>query len=251
MQDLTENIIQVSEPTPIKIEPNDKLAIIVKSQDPNLSALFNLGVTTDRMQMDLSSTGSGSTTNTFSPTPDGMARYTVSPQGTIDFPVLGTLKVMGMTRSELSGFIKGELMGRDLVKDPIVTVEFLNTGVSVLGEVKNPGRYDFNKDQINILEAISLAGDLTIQGQRENVAVVREESDGIHTYRVDLTNFSELAKSPAFYMKQGDIIYVEPNGVKKRETTANGNNALSVSFWVSVASLLTSVLTTITVFVKK
>ena len=165
----------------------------------------------------------------------------MAPDGTIDFPVLGKLKIEGMTRSELAGFIKGELMGKELVKDPVVTVEFLNTGFSVMGEVNNAGRFDINKDQLNILEALSLAGDLTIQGQRENVAVVRTDRDGVHTYRVDLTNFVELTKSPAYYIKQGDVIYVEPNGVRKRQATVNGNNVLSASFWVSVASLLTSV----------
>lgn len=165
----------------------------------------------------------------------------MSSEGTIDFPVLGVLKVEGMSRSELAGFVKGELIGRELVKDPVVTVEFLNTGFSVMGEVNRTGRYDINKDRLNILEALSLAGDLTIQGQRENVIVVREEKDGIHTYRVDLTNFKSLSSSPAYYIKQGDIIYVEPNSVRKRQTTVNGNNILSAGFWVSVASLLTSV----------
>lgn len=102
------------------------------------------------------------------------------------------------------------------------------------------GRYDINKDRLNILEALSLAGDLTIQGQRENVIVVREEKDGIHTYRVDLTNF-RVSRLHKHYIKQGDIIYVEPNSVRKRQTTVNGNNILSAGFWVSVASLLTSV----------
>ena len=165
----------------------------------------------------------------------------MAPDGDIDFPVLGKLHIAGMTRSELAGYIKGELMGRDLVKDPVVTVEFLNTGVSVLGEVKQPGRYDMNVDELTILDAIALAGDLDIQGQRENVKVVRREADGLHTYQVDLTDMRNLVASPAYYLQQDDIIYVEPNGVKKRQTTVNGNTALSASFWVSVASLLTSV----------
>lgn len=182
--------------------------------------------------------------------PDGISKYTVTANGDIDFPVLGMLHVEGMTRGELSGFIKGELMGQNLVKDPVVTVEFLNVGFSVMGEVASPGRYDLNKDKINVLEALSLAGDMTIQGQRENVMLIREDKTGIHSYRLDMTNLSELAKSPAFYIRQGDVIYVEPNDVRKRQTTANGNNVLSASFWVSVASLLTSAVTSIAVFVK-
>ena len=110
-----------------------------------------------------------------------------------------------------------------------------------MGEVLAPGRYDMNRDNITILEALSLAGDLTIQGKRDNVMVIREEDGQLKTYRVDLTNGQQLMSSPAFYLKQDDIVYVEPNGVRKRQTTVNGNTALSASFWVSVASLLTSV----------
>lgn len=239
-QDVTETIVPVSA-SEVRVAPHDKLSIIVKSKDPALSSLFNLTVASDRLGLDVPSSGTGSTLRSFSSTSEGISTYTVTPEGTIDFPVLGKLKIEGMTRSELAGFIKGELMGKELVKDPVVTVEFLNTGFSVMGEVNAAGRYDINKDQLNILEALSLAGDLTIQGQRENVAVVRTEKDGVHTYRVDLTNFVELTKSPAYYIKQGDVIYVEPNGVRKRQATVNGNNVLSASFWVSVASLLTSV----------
>ncbi|MDE6096990.1 MAG: polysaccharide biosynthesis/export family protein [Muribaculaceae bacterium] len=239
-QDVTETVIPVSS-SEVRVSPHDKLSIIVKSKDPALSSLFNLTVASDRLGLDVPASGTGSTLRSFSTTSEGISSYTVAPDGTIDFPVLGKLKIEGMTRSELAGFIKGELMGKELVKDPVVTVEFLNTGFSVMGEVNNAGRFDINKDQLNILEALSLAGDLTIQGQRENVAVVRTDRDGVHTYRVDLTNFVELTKSPAYYIKQGDVIYVEPNGVRKRQATVNGNNVLSASFWVSVASLLTSV----------
>lgn len=239
-QDVTETVIPVS-PSEVRVSPHDKLSIIVKSKDPALSSLFNLTVASDRLGLDVPTSGTGSTLRSFSATSEGISTYTVAPDGTIDFPVLGKLKIEGMTRSELAGFIKGELMGKELVKDPVVTVEFLNIGFSVMGEVNNAGRFDINKDQLNILEALSLAGDLTIQGQRENVAVVRTDKDGVHTYRVDLTNFVELTKSPAYYIRQGDVIYVEPNGVRKRQATVNGNNVLSASFWVSVASLLTSV----------
>ncbi|MDE6335675.1 MAG: polysaccharide export protein [Muribaculaceae bacterium] len=221
-QDLTEAVMPVPQAIQTKVEPSDKLSIIVKSKDPKLVNLFNLTLPGDRVG-------------------DGYSQFTVSQEGTIDFPVLGTLKVAGMTRNEVAAFIKGELMGRELVKDPVVTVEFLSAGFSVLGEVNRPGKFQFNKDNITLLEALSMAGDLGIQGQRDNIAIVRHEADGVHTYRVDLTNFSELVKSPAYYVRQDDVIYVEPNGVKKRQTTVNGNNIFSASFWVSIASLLTTV----------
>lgn len=243
LQDINTETLQINAlEQAIKIEPSDKVSIIVKSKDPNLSELFNLPVISSRVGISANyngATGNNVRTDTYGA--DGITFYTVTPEGTIDFPVLGKIHIAGMTRSELAGFIKGELMGRNLIKDPIVLVEFMNTGISIIGEVKEPGRYDINKDNINILEAIALAGDLDIQGNRENVLVMREENGQMKNYRIDLTKGKELVNSPAFYLKQNDIIYVEPNGVKKRQTTVNGNTALQASFWVSVASLLTSV----------
>ena len=146
-QDLTEDVVSTVPPVLTKVEPSDKLSIVVKTKDAQLVNLFNLTLPGDRAG-------------------DGYSEYTVTPQGTIDFPVLGTLEVAGMTRGELAAFIKGELIGRQLVKDPVVTVEFLNAGFSVMGEVPTPGRYTFNKDQITLLEARSMAGDLGLQGRR-------------------------------------------------------------------------------------
>lgn len=220
-QDITETVIPVSPSSPTRVEPFDKLNIVVKTRDSQLVNLFNLTLPGDRVG-------------------DGYSQYTVTKDGMIDFPVLGYLKVAGMTREELAGFIKGELMGRDLVKDPVVTVEFLNVGFSVMGEVGHPGRFGFNKDQITLLEALSMAGDLNIQGRRDNIAVLRHEDGGVRTYRVDITNFKELSQSPAYYINQDDVIYVEPNNIRKRQTSANGSNVYTAGFWMSMASLLTT-----------
>ena len=252
-QDVNEQVIPVSsnEAGMIKIRPLDKLSIVIKSKDPALAELFNLSVNTMRVGQTASVQGGNSSVRSYSGGYEGMSNYTVTPSGDIDFPVLGILHVEGMTREELAAFIKGDLIGKGLVKDPVVTVEFINTGYSVMGEVNSPGRFDINKDKLTILEALSIAGDLSIQGQRDNVTVLREEKDGVHTYKLDLTNLQGLAKSPAYYIQQNDVIYVEPNEIRKRQTTTNGNNVLSTGFWVSVASLLTSVVTTIGVFVVK
>ncbi len=241
-QDLDETVIQeTTQRKAIRVQPDDKLSIIVNSKDPALAALFNLPLITNRLGQNTAYNGTGSTARNYGQNSEGISSYTVDPQGNIDFPILGTLHIAGMTRSEVAGFIKGELMGRDLMKDPTVTVEFLNVGISVMGEVNNPGRYDMNRDNISILEALSLAGDLTILGKRENVLVIRDEDGQMKTYRLDLTKGKEMMKSPGYFLKQDDIVYVEPNSQKKRSTTVNGNTALSASFWVSVASLLTSV----------
>ncbi|MDE7347776.1 MAG: polysaccharide biosynthesis/export family protein [Muribaculaceae bacterium] len=224
----------------IKIEPHDKISITVTCKDPTLAKMFNMNVYTNSTQQRSGYNGSSEFRDYGLAYSDGIDGFTVSPDGTIDYPVLGKIKVAGMTRSELAAFIKGEIMGRGLIKDPIVTVEYLNIGFSVLGEVMSPGRYDLNADVITLLEGISLARDLTIQGNRKNVKVLRKEGDKVHTYIVDLTDAKALTNSPAYFLKQGDVIYVEPNDVRKRQTTANGNNITNVSFWLSVASLLTS-----------
>lgn len=231
----------LSEGKQITVQPHDKLSIIVSSKDPNLSQLFNLNVIANRTGQGDSFNGTGAEIREYSlATSEGISTFTVSDQGTIDYPLLGELKIEGMTRNELSAFIKGEIMGKNLIKDPIVTVEFLNTGVSVLGEVNKPGRFDMNSDIITLPEALALAGDLTIQGQRENVTVLRRDGNKVETYRVDITKTKDMIQSPAFYLKQGDVVYVEPNGVRKRQTTANGNNLSNLSFWISVASLITT-----------
>ena len=142
-------------------------------------------------------------------------------------------------------------MGRELAKDPTVTVEFINSGVSVLGQVLKPGRIDFNKDYMTITDALALAGDITIKGMRDNVKVLRNIDGKIYTYTVDLTNAEKTITSPAYYLQQNDVVYVEPNNMTKRETIANGNSATNISFWVSAASLLATVVTTLGVFIKK
>lgn len=252
-QDLTTDaIIESVKAAPIQVRPGDKLNIIVKTTDPQLSALYNLPVYSSVVGQSGAMNGTGSESRNYSiPQNDGVAGYTVSEDGDIEFPVLGKLHVAGMTRSELSGFIKGELMGREHLKNPTVVVEFLSSGVSVMGEVINPGRYDLNRDKLNVLQALSLAGDLTINGQRENVRVIRENNGKVETYVLNLLDFESMMKSPGYWLQQDDIIYVEPDKIRKRSTTVNGNNGLSLSFWMSVASVLTSVVTTVAVFIVK
>lgn len=241
-QDLSDvEVVETSAQQLIKVKPEDKLSIVVKSKDPALSELFNLNVYSTRVGQNAASTGDATKLRSYTAPSEGMSQYTVSPQGTIDFPVLGTLKVAGMTRFEVAGFIKGELMGRDLVKDPTVTVEFINTGISVLGSVKNPGRYDMNRDHLTVFDAIALAGDLELYGQRTNVLVIRRNGDKVESYRINLTDGESVMKSPVYYLQQDDMIYVEPNGMQKRSTTNNANNVMNASFWVSIASALASI----------
>jgi polysaccharide export outer membrane protein len=152
-----------------------------------------------------------------------------------------------MTREEIAAMIKKELINRNQLKDPVVTVEFMNLTYSVLGEVMNPGRYSIEKDKVTILDAISEAGDLTIFGKRENIMVLRNENGIQRVYDVNLCSGNDIYNSPVYYLQQDDVVYVEPNKVKARQSTVNGNTIFTPSFWVSVISLAT----TITVLIVK
>lgn len=233
----------------IKVRPEDKLQIIVTSKDPQLASIFNLPVVTNRIGQNGAVYGN-TTAYSFGSTSEGLSCYTVTQQGTIDFPVLGTLHVGGMTRQEVAAFIKGEILGRNLIKDPTVTVEFVNTGISVLGEVKTPGRYNINRDQLTILDAVAMAGDLDIQADRKKVRVLRKEGNETKVFVVDLTSGKDVYKNPGFYLQQDDIVYVEPNDYRKRQTTVNANTTMSAGFWVSIVSVLTSVAVLVVNLVK-
>lgn len=241
-----QNVDQIVEPvdmqaTAIKVQPEDKLSIVVHSKDDQLSKLFNLPVVSSNITSTATLSTDVKTIRSDGGIRSGVSLYTVTPQGNIEFPVLGTIHVAGMTRSEVAALIKGEIIGRDLVKDPTVTVEFANVGVSVLGEVNQPGRMEVNRDHLSVAEALAMAGDMTINGMRENVMVIRTQNGKRTVYRLDLTNAEQAFNSPGWYLQQNDIVYVEPNAQQKRAATTNGNNVLSTGFWISCASLLTSV----------
>lgn len=226
---------QVVAATEIKVRPGDKLSIIVNSRDPQLTQLFNLPYVGQQI-------GQGSvTSNATSSNSQGVSGYTVDEQGMIDFPVLGKIEIVGKNREEIAAFIKEELLAKNLVKDPVVTVEYMNLCISVLGEVASPGRYSIDRDKVTLLDAISMAGDLTIYGKREKVLVLREENGVQRVYGVNLCSAEHLYTSPVYYLRQNDVVYVEPNNVRARQATVNGNNVRSTSFWISLASLLTTI----------
>lgn len=218
----------ITEARDITVQPKDQISILVSSKDPQLAALFNL----PRVQYRVGD-------NNMQNTNGDVSGYTLDTEGYIDFPVLGRLYVAGMTKSEIASFIKKRLMDENLINDPVVTVEFMNLYYSILGEVNNPGKYMITKDQITLLEAISMAGDLTIYGKRDAVFVVREEDGQRVTHWVDLRT-QDLFHSPVYYLKQNDVIYVRPNKVRAGQSTINENSVKSVSLWISIASFLSS-----------
>lgn len=208
----------------IRVQPEDKISILVSTPEEALTSMFNLSRPT-------------SMTNT---TQEKLG-YTVNDRGEIDFPILGPVHVAGKTRQQIAETIKHELTSRNLVKDPIVTVEFQNLTVTVLGEVGSPGRYNIDKDHLTLLDALALAGDLTIQGRRDNVMVQRDEDGKKVIHRVDISSGPDLYASPVYYLKQNDVVYVEPTAMRKRQSTVNGNTLNTPSFWVSIASFLTTI----------
>ena len=228
------------QPTPeIRLRPEDKISIIVNTKVPELTALFNLPYTARVL---------GSQTEQLSNTSQGTSGYIIKADGNIDFPVLGMVQAAGKTRDELAAYIKSELINRNLVNDPVVTVEFVNLRFSVMGEVRSPGSYPITRDHITLLDALSMAGDLTIDGKRDNVMVLRPNAKGkLTAYSVDMLSFNDVQHSPAYYIHQNDYIYVEPNKKRANQSTVNANTVQSATFWISVVSLLASLATTISV----
>ena len=233
------------QPSPeIRLRPEDKVSIIVNTKVPELTTLFNLPYTPRVL-------GSNADASLLS-TSYGSSSYIIKADGSIDFPVLGTVQAAGKTRDELSAYIKSELINRNLVNDPVVTVEFINLRFSVMGEVRSPGTYLITRDHITLLDALSMAGDLTIDGKRDNVLVLRPNASGkLTAYNVDMRSFADVQHSPAYYIHQNDYIYVEPNKKRANQSTVNANTVQSASFWISVVSLLASVATTISVLATK
>lgn len=234
-QDLDTGMVkELAEAAEIRVRPDDRLSIVVVSKNPELASLFNLPLLAQRVGQPGVTTAQRASNE--------VASYVVDAEGNIQFPVLGSINIGGMRRSEVAAYIADELIGRNLMKDPTVIVDFVNRGVNVLGEVMKPGRVTFDRDRFTVLDAIAGAGDLTIQGKREDVLVVRQDDEGKQTaYRIDLTDADATVKSPAFYLQQNDVVYVSPNNVRIRQTTANGSAPLTPSFWISIASLATTV----------
>lgn len=230
--------INVAPTKDITAQPGDRLSIVVHSQDAALAEIFNLPVQSRRFGQVTGRTSPGVASNSSN---NETAPYYVDNFGDIDFPVLGQIHIGGLNRSEIAALIKQELISRQLLKDPTVSVQFLDHSFTALGSVGQPGRIIFDRDQLNIIEAIGLAGDLALDGMRTNVKVVRMENGKEKAYEVDLTDAASLYQSPVFYIQPNDFIYVEPNNKLKRNTTPNGNSPFTPSFWISLASFATTI----------
>lgn len=235
IEDIQPNqLIALQEEKPIRLKPGDKLSIVVHSRDKDIVSMFNLN-------------GNGGNPNNGISDKNDHANYTVNDEGNIDIPVLGPINVEGLTRTEVSNLIKYKLLANKLVRDPTVSVDYADMGYYVIGEVNSPGRKLITRDKINLLEAIADAGDLKINGLRENVLILRTINGKQVPYRVDLTKVESLYGSPAYYVQQDDFIYILPNQKRINETDWNANATHSPTFWFSLFSMVSTV---VLIFVK-
>ena len=197
-----------------KIMPKDLLSITVNTTDPQAA------------------------------TQPTLQQYLVNNSGEIDFPVIGTLRVGGLTKNEAESLIRERL--RPYLKEaPIVTVRMANYKISVLGEVARPGSFTIGNEKVNVLEALAMAGDMTIYGVRDNVKLIREDESGKRKIiNLDLNN-AGIVTSPYYYLKQNDILYVTPNETKAKNSDIGNSTTLwvsSISILVSIAGLLVNIL---------
>ena len=210
-----------------RIMPKDLISITVNTSDPQASAPFNL-----TMQTQLNASIKDINT-TSAPT---LQQYLVDNSGEIDFPVLGRLKVGGLTKSEAENLIRDRLVPI-LKEKPIVTVRMTNYKISVIGEVNKPGTFTVSNEKVNVLEALAMAGDMTVYGVRDNVKLIREDAAGKREIITLNLNSSDIVLSPYYYLKQNDILYVTPNKTKAK----NSDIGNSTTLWFSATSILVSV----------
>ncbi len=212
-----------------RIKPKDLLTITVNTFDREASLPFNL--------MYPSNSPNGFSNNVGE---NIMQKYLVDNDGEIDFPVLGNIKVAGLTKKEVEAYLRGRLSVY-LKEDPLVNVRMVNYKISVIGEVAHPNTYTITNEKVNVLEALALAGDMTIYGKRKNVKLMREGENGErNVYTIDLTD-KNLIHSPYFYLQQNDVLYVEPNRTKMRNSrysAMTGQVLTGTSVLVSVAGLI-------------
>ena len=211
-----------------RIMPKDLLTIVVSCTNPELAVPFNLTVA--------SNAGMAVSSSSYVTAQPTLQTYLVDNDGDINFPVLGELKLGGLTKKEAEQLIIDRL--KPYIKEtPIVTVRMVNYKISVIGEVMRPGTFTISNEKVNLLEALAMAGDMTVYGLRDNVKLIREDANGIQQIVTLDLNKAETILSPYYWLQQNDIVYVTPNKAKARNSDV-GN---STSLWFSATSILVSI----------
>lgn len=217
-----------------RIKPKDILSITVVSTESEASRMYNLIVPQVAQSTFENQLLSEPTLQT----------YLVDNDGNIDFPVFGKINVKGLTRSELEQILHNKLASAFSKEAPIITIRFENYSVNILGEVQRPGRYETKNDRLTIFDGLALAGDMTIYGRRDNVKVLRERADGYKMYITVNLNDRNIISSPAYYLEQNDVVYVEPNKSRSRSSNYGAAESFGISS-LSVLLTLTSLIFTV------
>lgn len=233
--EVVERTVQLGNLYDAKIMPKDLLTIAVSCTSPELAVPFNLTV---------ANPSSATTGNAMLTTQAVLQPYLVDNEGKINFPVLGELKVEGLTKKETELMIVEKL--KPYIKEtPIVTVRMVNYKISVIGEVMRPGTFTISNEKVNLLEALAMAGDMTVYGLRDNVKLIRENANGKQEIITLDLNKAETILSPYYYLQQNDVVYVTPNKAKARNSDIGNSTSLwfsATSILVSLASLLFNIL---------
>lgn len=219
----------------LRIVPDDELLITVTSMSPEATSMFNLPMA------NIATRGQQQVTGNVA-----MQTYIVDKEGDIYFPSLGQLHVAGMTTGELTKLLLDRISTE--VESPMVRVEIVNFAINILGDVKVPGRYHINEEEVTLLDALAMAGDLSDYGKRENILLIRRDGDKTVYHRFNLQNITSL-DSEYFYLKQNDVIYVEPNNIKSDNAKYNTNNAYKltvISSIVGTVSVIASLVIALT-----
>lgn len=224
--------VKIAQDYQIRIKPLDRLTVVVNSRDPELAAPFNTSTSLNSL--------TGTPLSTYSSNSASLQIRTVDENGDLDMPIIGPIQCKGKTRSELAQEIADKIREGGYISDPTVNIQFADMKISVIGEVARPGQYDITNDRISLLDALSLAGDLTIYGVRSDVKVIREENGVRTTASLDLTS-QDIYDSPYFYLQQNDVIYVKPNKYRAQAGEISQNR----SFYISLISTAVSVATLI------
>jgi polysaccharide export outer membrane protein len=221
----------------IRIKPHDRLTVVVSSQNPELAAPFNAASSFNSMS--LNPLGSSSVNGMQS-----VQVLTVDDKGLLEMPIIGKIDCNGKTRAEIANDIAKKIIDGGYISDAQVNIQFADMKFFVLGEVQRPGQFDITRDKVTVLEALAMAGDMTIYGNRENVTVVRKEQGQTKTYVVNLLD-TGCFSSPAYYLQQGDVVYVQPKKQRAASGEINQNRNLVISIvstLISAASLIVTIL---------
>jgi polysaccharide export outer membrane protein len=218
-----------------RIKPKDLLSITVVTSEPDASRIYNLVVPQIAPM----------TTQMLLTTTPTLQSYLVDNDGNIDFPVFGKLKVSGLDRKGLEILLQDKLASAFSKERPIVTIRIINYSVNVLGEVLRPGKFETVNERLTIFDALALAGDMSIYGRRDNVKVLRENADGTKKYITVNLNDKNIIYSPAYYLEQNDVVYVEPNKSKSNSSNFGSAESFAISALSIVFSLASLVITII------